>query len=205
MDRAGGSLPTRQAAGAVAAARIASPRGAPSAASRARSPLPGEAAASGAPSPGRGAGSSPSPFVVGAEAVPSPQQTRQDSNPDSRGWSSLCSRLHHGLVKRTARIERASSEWRSDALPAELRPRDAAQSHVPGTTRKPPAGFEPAPRPYKGRVLAVDTTEAKWRRSESNRHLPRCKRGARPVELHPRDADGWSRTTTARSDRVTAC
>ena len=24
-----------------------------------------------------------------------------------------------------------------------------------------------------------------WRRSESNRHLPRCKRGARPVELHP--------------------
>ena len=25
---------------------------------------------------------------------------------------------------------------------------------------KPPAGFEPAPRPYKGRVLAVDTTEA---------------------------------------------
>ena len=28
---------------------------------------------------------------------------------------------------------------------------------------KPPAGVEPAPRPYKGRVLAVDTTEA-WRR-----------------------------------------
>ena len=25
----------------------------------------------------------------------------------------------------------------------------------------------------------------RWRRSESNRHLPRCKRGARPVELHP--------------------
>src|SRR4051812_38512681 len=25
---------------------------------------------------------------------------------------------------------------------------------------KPPAGVEPAPRPYKGRVLAVDTTEA---------------------------------------------
>ena len=25
----------------------------------------------------------------------------------------------------------------------------------------------------------------KWRRSGSNRHLPRCKRGALPVELHP--------------------
>ena len=33
---------------------------------------------------------------------------------------------------------------------------------------------------------------------------PRCKRGALPVELHPRvDADGWSRTTTARGDGVT--
>jgi hypothetical protein len=33
---------------------------------------------------------------------------------------------------------------------------------------EPPAGVEPTPRPYKGRVLAVDTTEAKWRRRESN-------------------------------------
>ena len=38
-------------------------------------------------------------------------------------------------------------------------------------------------------MLAVDTTEARWRRSESNRHLPRCKRGARPVELHPPAAE----------------
>jgi hypothetical protein len=29
--------------------------------------------------------------------------------------------------------------------------------------KKPPAGIEPAPRPYKGRVLAVDTTEARMR------------------------------------------
>jgi hypothetical protein len=35
-------------------------------------------------------------------------------------------------------------------FPIELRPR-----------KEPPAGVEPAPRPYKGRVLAVDTTEAK--------------------------------------------
>src|SRR5205814_564163 len=52
-----------------------------------------------------------------------------------------------------------------------------------GRLKEPPAGVEPAPRPYEGRVLAVDTTEAKWRRSESNRHRPRCKRVARPVEL----------------------
>ena len=38
-----------------------------------------------------------------------------------------------------------------------------------GRSKEPPAGFEPAPRPYKGRVLAVDTTEAcEWRRRESN-------------------------------------
>jgi hypothetical protein len=130
------------------------------------------------------------------------QQTRQDSNPDLRGWSSPCFLLHHGLSKRTARIERASPEWRSGALPAELRPRvnairpaglEPATSAVAGRRsvplsygrvggatgwgrappggsrarpvlreREPPAGFEPAPRPYKGRVLAVDTTEA-WR------------------------------------------
>ena len=36
--------------------------------------------------------------------------------------------------------------------------------------KEPPAGVEPAPRPYEGRVLAVDTTEAcgQWRRRESN-------------------------------------
>ena len=33
---------------------------------------------------------------------------------------------------------------------------------------------------------------------------PRCKRGALPPELHPQDADGWSRTTTARGGGVTA-
>ena len=35
------------------------------------------------------------------------QQVRQGSNPDQRGWSSPCYRLHHGPVKRTTRIERA--------------------------------------------------------------------------------------------------
>src|SRR6266404_5243790 len=45
---------------------------------------------------------------------------------------------------------------------------------------EPPAGVEPAPRPYKGRVLAVDTTEARWRRWESNPRLLRCKRSGLP-------------------------
>jgi hypothetical protein len=38
------------------------------------------------------------------------------------------------------------------------------------TVQEPPAGFEPAPRPYDGRVLAADTTEAEreWRCRESN-------------------------------------
>jgi hypothetical protein len=132
--------------------------------------------------------------------LPSKRQACQGSNPDQRGWSSLCSRYTTGLRKRTARIERASPEWRPGALPSELRPRDAPpvpgvslavpgrrgqysntapESPVPRAARalggtglrpagaergqgreEPPAGFEPTPRPYKGRVLAVDTTEA---------------------------------------------
>jgi hypothetical protein len=43
---------------------------------------------------------------------------------------------------------------------------------------KPPAGVEPAPRPYKGRVLAVDTTEAKVETAGLEPASPRCKRGA---------------------------
>ena len=72
------------------------------------------------------------------------------------------------------------------------------------TSQEPPAGVEPTPRPYKGRVLAVDTTEARseWRRWDSNPHRPRCKRGARPVERRPRvELEGATdriRTGTAR-------
>ncbi len=103
------------------------------------------------------------------------EQARQDSNPDQRGWSSPCSRYTTGLQKRTTRIERASPEWRPGALPSELRPREHArlesnQRPLPSQSsalstelrawKEPPAGIEPAPRPYKGRVLAVDTTEA---------------------------------------------
>ncbi len=80
-------------------------------------------------------------------------------------------------AERTTRIERASPEWRPGALPSELRPRSGTPgwSRTSGLCRRrtalsplsygrmkePPAGFEPAPRPYKGRVLAVDTMEAR--------------------------------------------
>src|SRR3954470_4897240 len=130
------------------------------------------------------------------------EQARQGSNPDQRGWSSPCFRLHHGPVaERTTRIERASPGWRPGALPSELRPRSgtpgwsrtsglcrrrtALSPLSYGRTKEPPAGVEPAPRPYKGRVLAVDTTEAKVETVGVEPRSPRCKRGARPVELHP--------------------
>ena len=97
-------------------------------------------------------------------------------------------------------------------LESNQRPLPSQSSALPLSYERelePPAGVEPAPRPYKGRVLAVDTTEAERHGDgrESNPHPPRCKRGARPVELHPQgqSADGWSRTTTARGGRVTAC
>jgi hypothetical protein len=131
--------------------------------------------------------------------------------------------LHHGPVKPTTRVERASPGWRPGALPAELRrhgtpgrsrtgdlrPRKTALVPLSYGRMEPPAGVEPAPRPYKGRVLAVDTTEARVRprnrlslaarrfarlaRRASNTLLrglmetagvepapPRCKRGALP-------------------------
>jgi hypothetical protein len=138
------------------------------------------------------------------------RQTRQNSNPDSRGWSSRGwssrvwssprSRLHHGFAKRTTRVERASPEWRSGALPTELRPPRYArlgsnQRPLPSQSsalplsyersKEPPAGVEPTPRPYKGRVLAVDTTEALMETVGVEPTPPRCKRGALPPELHP--------------------
>jgi hypothetical protein len=69
---------------------------------------------------------------------------------------------------------------------------------------EPPAGVEPTPRPYKGRVLAVDTTEAEVETAGVEPAPPRCKRGALPQELHPRGADGLIRTTTARGGGFTA-
>ena len=47
---------------------------------------------------------------------------------------------------------------------------------------EPPAGVEPAPRPYKGRVLAVDTTEAKVETAGVEPAPPRCKRGCSSMQ-----------------------
>ena len=49
-------------------------------------------------------------------------------------------------------------------LESNQRPLPSQSSALPLSYERleePPAGVEPAPRPYKGRVLAVDTTEAK--------------------------------------------
>ncbi len=130
-------------------------------------------------------------------------------------------------AERTTRIERVSPEWRPGALPSELRPRSGTPgwSRTSGLCRRrtalsplsygrmkePPAGVEPAPRPYKGRVLAVDTTEARVETvgveptSSSLQARRSSKLSYIPLTLERRGADGWSRTTTARGDRVTAC
>jgi hypothetical protein len=78
----------------------------------------------------------------------------------------------------------------SAASDARLRRRPAPPA-VGGAGRgheEPPAGVEPTLRPYKGRVLAVDTTEACLDGMETagvEPAPPRCKRGAPPPELHP--------------------
>ena len=131
-------------------------------------------------------------------------------------------------AERTTRIERVSPEWRPGALPSELRPRSgtpdwsrtsglcrrrtALSPLSYGRTKEPPAGVEPAPRPYKGRVLAVDTTEARVSgdgRSRTDIFLVASEALVQlsyiPSLIETTGADGWSRTTTARGDRVTAC
>jgi hypothetical protein len=104
------------------------------------------------------------------------RQTRQDSNPDPRGWSSRCFQLHHGFVVsgrpgsngplragdpvlcRLSYIRKKSTlGWSRTSI---LCRRRAALIPLSYERKEPPAGVEPAPRPYKGRVLAVDTTEA---------------------------------------------
>jgi hypothetical protein len=63
-------------------------------------------------------------------------------------------------LERTTRIERAPPGWRPGALPSELHPRESLRQES-----NPHLGRT------KGACYAVDTTEAKWRRRESNPHL----------------------------------
>ena len=69
---------------------------------------------------------------------------------------------------------------------------------------KPPAGIEPAPRPYKGRVLPLTLRRQEVETAGVEPAPSRCKRVAPPPELRPQGADGWSRTTTARGTAFTA-
>src|SRR5579872_6390271 len=81
-------------------------------------------------------------------------RTREVGARDAPGYTT-------GLRKRTTRIERASPEWRSGALPTELHPRGARPAGIePASSafaeqrssaelraykKEPPAGVEPAP------------------------------------------------------------
>ena len=63
--------------------------------------------------------------------------------------------------------------------------------------REPPAGIEPAPRPYKGRVLPLTLRRQEVEMAGVEPAPPRCKRGALPPELHPQGCSvSW---------RVAAC
>src|SRR5262249_17479215 len=94
------------------------------------------------------------------------------AKPGGLCWSASSS---DALGKRTARLERGSPEGRAGARPTALHPREtharleSNQRPLPSRDsahplsygrKEPPAGIEPTPRPYEGRVLAVDTTEA---------------------------------------------
>jgi hypothetical protein len=71
------------------------------------------------------------------------------------------------------------------------------------TDPEPPAGIEPTLRPYEGRVLAVDTTEADGDGGSRTRSSSLQARCSATIASSP-GADGWSRTTTARGGGVTA-
>ena len=118
----------------------------------------------------------PATSWCGGEMSRPPRSRTRTSEVGARRALRYTRGLRDASRERTTRLERASSEWRSGALPDELRPHryarlDSNQRPLPsqdsargplsfGRSQEPPAGVEPAPRPYKGRVLAVDTTEA---------------------------------------------
>src|SRR5438093_857707 len=102
-------------------------------------------------------------------------------DPDRTGIFGLATRrsslLSYVRVERLAGIEPASFAFARQRSSAELQ-----------ACEKPPAGIEPAPRPYKGRVLAVDTTEARApvaRALPLGRRAPSCARRRRPPRRPP--------------------
>ena len=106
------------------------------------------------------------------------EQARQDSNPGVRGWSSPCCRYTTGLCRsgrpgsngplrsgapvlcRLSYVRASMPGWDRTSVRLPSQRRALSSTELRASIREPPAGVEPAPRPYKGRVLAVDTTEA---------------------------------------------
>ena len=138
------------------------------------------------------AGLEPAPCRFGVDNgdVAGPQQMRKVAVVE-------CSRVSgvepHGADRSAtaARGNRATSarDDLREGKPARIRTRTRevgardASGYTTGLRSRqeePPAGVEPAPRPYDGRVLPLTLRRLEWRRSESNRHRPRCKRGALP-------------------------
>lgn len=114
------------------------------------------------------------------------EQACQGSNPDQRGWSSPCCRLHHRpTVERTARIERASPEWLSGALPAELRSREYAR--LESNQRPLPSQSSARSAELRAFVsLGGSRARAGMReslRQESNPHFDRTKGVCLPLTL----------------------
>jgi hypothetical protein len=101
-----------------------------------------------------------------SDSRPAGPRTRTDDLGNRRA-----SRLHHGSLERTTRIERASRGWRPGALPAELRPRVRSAGSRPAelaVARHPreegwPAGFEPAPAGVTAPGASVYTTATTMR------------------------------------------
>ena len=126
--------------------------------------------------PRRASSGSPPSLVVDT------RQTRQDSNPGLRGWSSPCSRVHHGCAKRTTRVERASPEWRSGALPTELRPHSP-----PGWIRTGVFCLR------RAALFHCATSVQRSLRQESNPHLGLTTGACLPLTLRRRNGHAtWS-------------
>src|SRR6266550_4814497 len=109
------------------------------------------------------AGGSTPPYQITEPLRPATRQTRQDSNPDLRGWSSPCSRYTTGLRSGRPgsngplragdpvlfrlsyiRVKHARLESNQRPLPSQS---SALSTEL--RAQEPPAGVEPAPRPYK--------------------------------------------------------
>jgi hypothetical protein len=84
--------------------------------------------------------------------------------------------LHHGPRERTTRIERAPPEWRSGALPAELRPPNSTPgwSRTSGRCRR------------RAALSPLSYGRRKSLRQESNPHLGRTKGACLPLTLRRR-------------------